>query len=186
MKVFHRILLLTLLLIACLLLVRGWTYGQLVTYRSIGERPSYTATDPALIEYIEQHAPDIKRPDAKAIMQTSLSVTSQCLRFTTDRNENDPNKLIRTQTAHCVGYAAFCSATCNYLLKKHNLSDTWTATPQIGQLYLLGTNVHRYFDSPFMKDHDFVLLRNKKTGETLAVDPTIADYALIDFVSYEK
>ena len=69
-------------------------------------------------------------------------------------------------------------------MKKYNLDDTWTAKPQIGQLYLLGTNIHQYFNHPFLKDHDFVAIENKQTGQILAVDPTVNDYFYIDFITY--
>jgi hypothetical protein len=71
-------------------------------------------------------------------------------------------------------------------LKRYNLADRWTAKPQIGQLYFLGTNIHKYFNSAFFKDHDFVTIENKKTGEILAVDPTVNDYLHIDFITYSK
>jgi hypothetical protein len=82
-----------------------------------------------------------------------------------------------------VGYAAFFATTCNYLLKKYHLDATWTAQPQAGKMYLLGENIHPYFHSPFFRDHDFVVIKNKVTGEILAVDPTIHDYLFINKVA---
>ncbi len=61
----------------------------------------------------------------------------------------------------------------------------WVARSQIGQLYFLGTYVHPYFHSPFSKDHDFVIIENKTTGEIFAVDPTVSDYLFIVFITYK-
>jgi hypothetical protein len=167
-------------------LFRGWIYRQVVTYKSEGLRPSYLATDNNLVIYIEANVGDKKDLEIKNVIKLGLSATSRQLNFTTSKNDNDPNKLIKSRTAHCVGYASFFATTCNYLLKKYNLDSNWTARPQIGQLSLLGTNVHRYFDSAFFKDHDFVTIENRTTGEILAVDPTVGDYFYIDFITYTK
>ncbi len=165
---------------------RGWFYRNLVTYKSVGLRTNYAATDKELTNYINESNGKQTEPDVKQIAKLSLSITSNKLNFAADKNHNDPNKLIRTKTAHCIGYATFFATTCNYLLKKYSLDDSWTAKPQIGQLYFLGTNVHKYFSSPFFKDHDFVTIENKKTGQILAVDPTVTDYLHVDFIKYSK
>jgi methionyl-tRNA synthetase len=91
---------------------------------------------------------------------------------------------VYTQTANCIGYAAFCATTCNELFQKNSLSGVWIARPQIGQLHLFGTNIHPYFHSAFFKDHDFVVIENKQSGMVYAVDPTVHDYLGIEFVRF--
>jgi hypothetical protein len=162
-----------------------------VTYKSDGIRTNYLATNIKLTDYIDANTDKQTDPDIKQIIKLGLSITSRKLNFTADKNDTDPNKLIISKTAHCVGYASFFATTCNYLLEKYNLSDTWTAKPQVGQLKFLGTNIHEYLtnffkDTDFIKDHDFVTIENKKTGEILAVDPTVNDYLRIDFITYNK
>jgi hypothetical protein len=186
MKFIKRIILVFLILTTVGLLFRGWFYRHLVTYKSIGLRQTYIATDEKLLNFIEINVNGKKDLVIKEIIQLGLSTTSRQLNFSASKNDNDPNKLIYSKTAHCVGYALFFSTTCNYLLKKYNLAVTWSAKPQIGQLYILGTNVHKHFKSQFFKDHDFVTIENKKTGEIFAVDPTINDYFCIDFITYTK
>ncbi len=80
--------------------------------------------------------------------------------------------LIVTKTSHCVGYGAFFTTTCNFLLKKYNLGGKWRAKSQKGQIYFLGINVHNYSNSSFFIDHDFVITENNQTSELCAVDPT--------------
>ena len=192
MKFIKRALLIILIISTVGLLFRGWFYRHLVTYKSDGIRTNYLATNIKLTDYIDANTDNQTDPDIKQIIKLGLSITSRKLNFTANKkNDTDPNKLIISKTAHCVGYASFFATTCNYLLEKYNLSDTWTAKPQVGQLDFLGTNIHDYLtkffkDTDFIKDHDFVTIENKKTGEILAVDPTVNDYLRIDFITYNK
>ena len=163
--------------------MRGIFYRNIVVYESIGQRMNYEITNDKLIQYIKENCPEQDSSDIKEIIKTSLSLTSKTLNFTFLKNDCNPNQLIDSQTANCVGYAAFFSTVCNYQLKRYNLSKEWTAQPEIGQLYVFGTNIHHYFNSSFFKDHDFVIIKNKKTKETYAVDPSVYDYLFINFVT---
>ncbi len=186
MKFIKRSFLTILILTTAGLLFRGWFYRHLVTYKSVGLRTNYLATDKKLTDYIDANTDEQINPDIKEIVKLGLSITSRQLYFTTNKNDINPNKLITSKTAHCVGYASFYATTCNYLLRRYKLADKWIAKPQVGQLYLLGTNIHKYFNSSFFKDHDFVTIENKTTGEIFAVDPTVNDYLHIDFITYAK
>jgi len=180
----QRLLLAFFLLLAMVFFFRGWLYRQIVTYQTIGQRAGYSVNDQKLINYIDHSLGGKKDPDVQSIIQLSLSITAQQLNFTAGRNDLDPNKLVYSKTAHCVGYAAFYASTCNYLLQKFSLQDAWMAKHQIGQLNLFGNNIHHYFNTPFFKDHDFVTIENKITGEKFAVDPSLYDYFWIKFVTY--
>ena len=186
MKFIKRTFLTILILTTVVILFRGWVYRHLVTYKSVGLRTTFSATDEELTDYIDASIGNQTNPDIEQIVKLGLLITSKKLNFTTDKNDTDPNKLITSKTAHCVGYASFFATTFNYLFKKYNLDDRWSAKPQIGQLYFLGTNVHKYFNSSFFKDHDFVTIENKETGELFAVDPTVHDYLYINFITYVK
>ena len=184
MKFFKKASILILILAIIGLLFRGWFFKNLVTYKSIGVRPNYIVKDKKLFKYINENIKEQTDLDVVQIIELGLSITSRQLKFTANENDVDPNKLITSRKAHCIGYASFFATTCNYLLKKYNLSDQWTAKPKVGQLYFIGQNIHKYFNSPFFKDHDFVTIENKKTDQIFAVDPTVYDYLLIDFINY--
>lgn len=96
---------------------------------------------------------------------------------------DDPNELLFTKETNCIGYAAFCATASNYLFRKNNLENEWIARPAIAQLYVLGVNIHPFFNSPFFKDHDMVVIENRITGDRLGVDPTVSDYLGIDQIS---
>ena len=83
-----------------------------------------------------------------------------------------------------VGYAKFFASTCNYLIYKYILTNTWKAKAQIGHLYFLGNSIQKYFNSSLFIDYDFVTIENKTTGEILAVESTINDYLNIDYIVY--
>ena len=186
MKLIKRIFVVILISMTIGILFRGLFYRHLVTYKSVGLRTNYSAKDKKLTDIIEANTKEQTNPDIKQIVEMGLSITSKQLNFTAQKNDVDPNKLISSKTAHCVGYASFFATTCNYLLKKYHLDDRWTAKPQIGQIYFVGRNIHKYFESSFFKDHDFVTIESETTGEIFAVDPTVNDYFRIDFIVFRK
>ncbi|WP_028979967.1 hypothetical protein [Sporocytophaga myxococcoides] len=183
---FKRLFLSILILVTILCFFRGWLYRNIVTYKSIGQRQSYLPRDKNLISSIEANVDGKKKIDIKSIIELGLSTTAKHLHYSVNPTTNDPNKLIYTKAAHCVGYSTFFAATCNYLLKKYNLDKNWKARPQIAQLYIFKTNIHQFFSTPFFKDHDIVIIENQKTGELFAVDPTLNDYFYIDFISFKS
>jgi hypothetical protein len=166
--------------------IRGWFFRKCITYRSAGYRSNYTVKARELRNLINNRDTDTGSRSIEEIVDLSLSITSDQLNFAVHQNSNDPNKLIDSKEAHCVGYASFFAATCNYLLKKRSMGEVWKAQPHIGELYIFGINLHQFFSSPFFKDHDFVTISNKLTGDILAVDPTVHDYLFINHVSFEK
>lgn len=183
MKHIKRVLLVIAVLISAAVVFRGPVYRALVEYRPVATRSDYPVTDSALVRYIEANSAGLEAPSIHEVVNTALSTTSARLHFTAAHNHKDPNKLINSGSAHCVGYASFFAATCNHILRKHNLQHAWHATPRVAKLYVLGVNVHPYFRSSFFKDHDFVTIENKSTGEVLAVDPVVSDYLFINRVS---
>ncbi len=160
---------------------RGPVYRKIVAYKSLAERPNYSIKNTNLINYIEANVPKKDTLQIEEIIRVSLKITSRKLRFTASNNYSDPNKLIRSKTANCIGYASFFSSVCNYLFKKYD-QNNWVAKPKVGLIYLFGENVHLHFDSPFLKDHDFVTIENTFTKQSFAVDPSVNDYLFIDFI----
>lgn len=186
MKKLKRLALIILILGIIVFAFKGCLYRNLVTYQSIGLRTNYNLTNENLIQLIDHNLLEEDSIDIESVIKKSLYLTSSSLRFTFDKNFSDPNKLINSKTANCIGYAAFFATICNYQLKKYNMSDQWVAEPHIGKLYFLGKNVHQYFNSPFFKDHDFVIIKNNNTQEIYAVDPSIHDYLNIDYITLKN
>lgn len=186
MKFFKKLFLSFALITLLLFILRNWLYWELVSYRSIGTRTEYQVKNPNLRAYIESNLPTAYHSSPEAVLHKALQLSARNLHFTAQRNDIDPNLLINSHRAHCVGYAHFTSTVCNELLKHAQLADEWKAETHIGQIHLLGINVHPYFHSAFFRDHDFVVLKNRKTGEELAVDPTVYDHLRIVFIRMQK
>jgi hypothetical protein len=138
-----------------------------------------------LLRYIEDNCIVKDSTDIKAIIKAGLSATSKLLDFSFVESTSDPNKLIESPKANCIGYAALFSTICDYQLERYHPGQ-WTVSHEIGQLYLLGTNIHGYFKSPFFKDHDFVVIKNATTNEVFAVDPSLNDYLHINFITLKN
>ena len=185
MKKFRRFLLWCIFIFLILFLLRGWLFRKVNYYTSTGPRDYTSSPSPELIQWIDQHTKDIK-PEISDIIDESLHLAADQLAFTTEKCETDPNKLFLSHKTNCIGYAAFFSTVCNQMIKENKLQQQWIATPHIGQLYFFGINIHPYFKSKFWKDHDFVLVENKMTGERIAVDPSLYDYSGITTVRYKK
>ena len=160
-----------------IIILRGDIYRSLVKYQSINQREDYYWKSGQLVVRILR-SPEITKDSLTVdeIIDASLKITSRNLQFTTGTCEVDPNKLIVTQRTNCIGYAAFYSTACNLLLYKCGLSENYHATSQVGHLFLLGFNIHKFTTNPLFKDHDFVIIKNKVTGEERSVDPSIHDY----------
>ena len=186
MKWLKRIfLILPVLLILCIIL-RGTLYRYGVAYKTTGQRAGYEITNDELKEYIKENRIKKESTDVEDIIKASLALTSRTLYFSFSGVDNNPNRLMHSKTANCIGYAAFFSLVCNYHLEEYNLSEEWIAIPKVGQLSAFGVNIHNYIDNKFFKDHDFVIIENKVTKEAYAVDPSMYDYLYIEYVTLKK
>lgn len=161
--------------------LRGWIFRHLVAYRVVASRPAFRVGDSTLAATLADLP--IDRRSVSGIVGASLDLTSRSLRFEMRPNPIDPNRLVHTHAAHCVGYAEFFATACNRLLRREGLDKDWIARPVVGKLTLWGIDIHPWLPQPFFRDHDFAVLENRRDGERFAVDPTVADYLWIDSVS---
>jgi hypothetical protein len=183
MKLIRRAFYAFLLLCISLFVLKGWLYRSFVTYKSIGTRTSYQITNAELDSFFQTSSLN-QDADIDEIINGSLQLTKERLSFVFAKSDTDPNKLFSSKKTHCVGYASFFTTFANSGMQKNKLGQNWEVEHHIGVLYLFGYNIHSYFNSPFFKDHDFVVITNKLTGETIAVDPTVYDYLRIKRVTY--
>ena len=174
-----------------LFLFKGSIYRVAVKYEDGGSRKSYDIKDDNLANYINQNLPNDESLDTTIdidqIIDLSQEITTKTLDFSLEAQESDPQKLILTTEANCVGYAAFASAVGNYLVNRFGMDKEWEAKPKKGKLYLLGNNMHKNVKSGWFKDHDFVVFRNKNTKEEIYADPTVYEYFGVNRVDrYQK
>ncbi|MBK8807631.1 MAG: hypothetical protein IPO21_13740 [Bacteroidales bacterium] len=182
---------LTIVLILAIIILTGFfmrnaIVSSILEYKTLEERKLFYKPDTNFVAFCNNQMSNIEEHTIELIIKKSLLVTSKQLNFTTSKAENNPNLLLKSEKANCVGYAQFYALVCNILLKKSNLDNDWIAKAYVAQLYVFEKNVHYYLSSPFWKNHDFVIIKNLKTNERIAVDPTLHDYFLIDKVALKN
>lgn len=169
-------------LVLLLFIFRGVIFRLVINYDEIGSRPEIEITNKKLIELIESSSAN-KEIDLGEILEIANRITKEELKFTTKHASYNPNELIYTNQANCVGYSAMYNSVANYLISKNKLEHEIEANHKIGQLSLFGINIHKYFNSPFFKDHDFNEITKLKTGEKIFIDPSVSDVLWIREVS---
>lgn len=165
-----------------ILLLKGYLFRLLVTYHKIGQRVTINITNPRLIKCIDNEL-DNQQLNIEEIATIANKITTQELRFTTRKVSQDPNDIINSHQANCVGYASLFNTIANHIIKKNGLEKELVAQHKIGHLYLLGFNLHSFFKSPFFMDHDFNQIIHLKTKEVIAIDPTVSDYLWINCIT---
>lgn len=162
-------------------ILKGVIFRMCVKYKAIGERPIISITSQNLKARVESST-SMKSMDLKKIVDLAGRITLNELSFSSKKKSQNPNDLINSKEADCVGYAALFNSVANYLILKHQLQDEIIATHKIGQLNLFGVDVHPYINDPFFKDHDYNEIKNIKTGEVILIDPSLRDYTGVKWV----
>ena len=165
-------------------LLKGFLYRSTVHYDEVGERGLITLTDAKLIAEIQKEVAG-KDLNFDEIVEISSKITNENLKFTIDKASSDPNELIKTGKANCVGYSALFNSIANHIII-HQSKDNIKAKHLVGKLDFLGVDIHQFFKSSFFKDHDFNSIENIETGEAIYIDPTVSDYLWINEVSLKK
>lgn len=156
-----------------IIVFRNFLFNYFFSYQVINERKNFK---------LEKSVSSEKSNNIEEIIHHQLNKTSSLLNFTFDKCDNEPNRLLKSKKANCIGYSAFLTASVNNELYFKGLNNEWIAKHKVGEIYFLRYNIHTLFKSKFFKDHDFVMLENKKTNETIAVDPVLHDYFRIDSI----
>jgi len=173
MKRLKRFVRYFLIIVISVILFKGLLYNLLFSYHSVGTR-NYTPFTP----------PPGKVPFAKNASHAckiTREYVNQNLQFSSQSKSQNPNDLLNTHEANCIGYTALFTAYYNWLADANNLNSK--AKHHIGKIHLFKFNLHQLFNTPFFEDHDFVIISDSVTKSQKAIDPTISDYLDIDYVS---
>ena len=180
-KIFKLIGIITLLLI----LFRGFLYRNSVNYSKVKIRNNITLTDKNLIKEINDQTEN-KELSIEEIIKLSNRITSEKLNFTFDNVSNNPNLALELKKANCIGYSSLFNSIGNYIITQQKLKAKYEFTHLVGTLDFFGFDIHKVYNSPFFKDHDFNEVRNKLTNEKKFIDPSLRDYLRIEYVSSEQ
>ncbi len=170
------------IIILMLIIFRGSVYRLIIKYNEIGTRPEIEITNESLIEKIENKSAN-KKMGLKEIVNVAMDIKNKELKFTTNRASNNPNELMNTKLANCVGYSAMFNSIANHLIRMNELQSEMEAEHKIGQLELFGINLHQFFEDTFFRDHDFNEIIDKKTGDKISIDPSVSDCLCINRVA---
>jgi len=163
-----------------LILFRGYIFRKTIYYKEIGKRKEIRITNIKLLNLINKKSETISyKIGLTEVVTIANEITTQELRFTTHKVSYNPNELIITKQANCIGYSAMFNSITNHIIRKEKLNDTFEATHKVGKLTLFGTDLHKFFKSSFFKTHDFNTIKNLKTGEVISIDPSMSDYLRI-------
>lgn len=168
-----------LLLILVLVLIRGWLFRATVQYHQSTTLPTHEISNRAFLQFIDKQQVE---PKIQAIAKKSLRLSASLLRFTFDKCDTEPNLLFASQKTNCVGYASFFSTTCQALLAQNQLEKRFSVQHVRGNLTFFGQDVHRWFHSPFFRDHDYNVIQDLQTGEKIYVDASTFDVLGIGYV----
>lgn len=165
-----------------IIVFRGWIFQKSISYTQIGTRKEIKLQDEKLIAQL-----------GLAIYKDSLSMdeiieiartkTNENVAFTTEKSSKNPNEVLKTGSANCIGYAALFNSILNYFIKKQQLEHKFKANHVFGKVYFLGIDLHQFFDTPFLKDHDYNEIVNLKTSKKYYIDLTVSDYLRIHEIS---
>ena len=156
----------------------------MIHYRPIAARELIPIQDEAFLASIAEAAQD-KPLDLPRLRDLAFSLTTRQLAFTFAPASAHPDTVLATGRANCVGYAALFNATAHELIRQRGMESKLEVIHLVGKLYLFGVDLHQLFRTPFFADHDYILLRDTRTGETTATDPSIGDYLWIREVRSE-
>lgn len=166
-------------LIILIIVFRGFLFRTFINYSKINVRNNITLTDKNLILKINNLS-DGKNMNIQEIINLSNKITSDELSFTFDKVSNNPNHSHKLKKANCIGYSSLFNSIGNYLLNKYHLNKKYEFNHCVGKIYFLQFDIHKLFQSSFFKNHDFNELKNKQTGKSEFIDPSLSDYLNID------
>lgn len=161
-----------------LFLFRGFLYRQTINYTPIKERKSIPLTNQKIISAIQVEIKN-KQLDISTIAHIARKITHSHLQFTFQKVSNNPNKIAIIGKANCVGYSAMFSSIANYLIRASKLEKQLEVKHLVGKLDFSGINLHQFFTDSFYQDHDYNVIKDKITGTTILIDPSLDDYLWI-------
>jgi len=166
------------------ILLRGTIYRLVVKYEVVQQRA--LSILPAGGEQQEIAAWVAAHPTAtvRAISRFAARETANRLSFVARNAPSDPATALSKGQTHCVGYARLFSAIVSQVIAELPPERSLEQKHAVGQLHLLGYNLHQLSSRPFWQDHDFNCITDVATGETVCVDPTLYDYARIRSISH--
>lgn len=149
----------------------AWSY-QVLWQRNLG----FVLTNPSLQEKIDDWLQKNQEVELEKLIDFLLDLTSDHLEFSFIQNNNNPDILINSKKANCIGYASFFSSIFQYSIQQAQLQNRYQCQQVVGKIFYLGQDAHQFFDNPFFADHDFIIIKDLETNQTTVIDPSFYAY----------
>ncbi len=172
------------LFVVLIVLFKGVLFRWFVVYASFGPRKVSVTASAEMKAWISAETDRYALDGEHDILTEAQRLTAKRLQFTTGPCAADAATVFKERKANCIGYAALCAAIGNTIFEMRGLDGQWETHVETAQLRVFGMNVNAWFASPFLKDHDFVTIRDQHGNMHFAVDPTVFEYFGITSVSY--
>lgn len=160
--------------------------GLQLSYRIISGRKSVKLTNDSLKREVDDWLEETEKFGIDAYTDFILGLTKSHLSFSFGKCASDPNLLLKSGEANCIGYAAMFNSLFNYGIKKKGLAGNYKCRHYVGKIYIAGQNVHTLFNDPFFKDHDFNVIECRNESTRIAVDPSLYDYLGVKRVALKE
>lgn len=148
-----------------------WTY-QVLWQRDL----NYTLQNEEIIDKINQWLKEANSSDIDENINFLLKLSNEYLEFSFTENDNNPNSLVDSKKANCIGYASFFTALFHYIIKEKQWEERYQCKQVVGKIYYQNQDVHQLFNDPFFADHDFVIIEEVLTKDIIVVDPSLYSY----------
>jgi hypothetical protein len=145
-------------------------------YAVLSDRKNKPLQNDSLKTVIDRWIESNNAAGIDSLVNFLLEMTKDQLQFSFGKSDSDPEKLVHSKKANCVGYAAYFNSACNYALQKSRFNSEYECRHCVGKIYADTTEITALFNDPFFNDHDFNVIRPLKGGKDIVVDPSLYEY----------
>ena len=179
LKLLKGLILFTTITLVLSIVFRGPLFRWGFSYSSVQTREITRLNAESSKYFSERDCGDL----IEAKIQKNLKIVGKTLEYTFKSVSSNPNSFRNYSKAHCVGYSALFASLLREDIECSGISKIWAVQHGVGKIHLFGFNLHSLFNSPFFRDHDFVILENMDSGEVIKIDPVVYDYLFIETVN---
>lgn len=152
-------------------LPNAWSY-QVLWQRNLG----FVVTNASLQQEIKDWLQENQEIDLDDLIDFLLDLTSEYLEFSFTQNNNNPDILITSKKANCIGYASFYASVFQFSIQQAQLQNRYQCQQVVGKIFYLGQDAHQFFDNPFFANHDFIIIQDLENHQTTVIDPSFYAY----------
>lgn len=165
-------------ILTLIFILKGIFYRYSVNYSPIETRKNTYLNNKQIILEVNDRI-EGQKLSIQEIISISDDITCNTLSFTFK-----PSSEISTENkTNCIGYSSRFNSIGNYILTRQKMRSEYEFNHLVGEIDLLGYNIHNLFNSSFFKNHDYNQVKNKNNDECFYIDPSLSDYTGIKFVS---